>query len=63
MKKHMKVKELIAAAHSTANDLQPEASTLLREVAIRLDVTFAALTESLEIRRVLEAELQKMRGR
>lgn len=57
----MKVKELVAAAHATAGKLPPAEASLMREVASRLDVTFAALTESMDLRMSLDAEINRLR--
>ncbi|WP_277971903.1 hypothetical protein [Pantoea agglomerans] len=56
MQQHMKVKELVAAAHAAAPDLPPAAAQLMREVASRLDVTFVALSEAMVQRDALAAE-------
>lgn len=61
MQQHMKVKELVAAAHAAASGLPPAAAQLMRDVASRLDVTFAVLTESLDVRVGLAAEVEKLR--
>ncbi|WP_279047300.1 hypothetical protein [Cedecea davisae] len=61
MHQHLKIKELVAAAHDAAPELPPAAARLMRDVASRLDVTFSALTESLDIRTGLAAEVEKMR--
>ena len=61
MHQHLKIKELVAAAHAAAPELPPAAAQLMRDVASRLDVTFSALTESLDIRTSLAAEVEKMR--
>ena len=53
----MKIKELVAAAHAAAG----EEASLMREVATRLDVTFAALTESMDQRMSLDAEINHLR--
>lgn len=62
MQQHMKVKELVAAARAAATDLPPPAAKLMREVAARLDVTFTALSESLEQRVTLMAESELRKG-
>ncbi|NEG58224.1 hypothetical protein [Pantoea agglomerans] len=56
MQQHMKVKELVAAAHAAAPELPPAAAQLMREVATRLDVTFVALSEAMGQRDALAAE-------
>jgi hypothetical protein len=61
MHQHLKIKELVAAALAAAPELPPAAAQLMRDVASRLDVTFSALTESLDIRTGLAAEVEKMR--
>lgn len=61
MHQHLKIKELVAAARAAAPELPPAAAQLMRDVASRLDVTFSALTESLDIRTGLAAEVEKMR--
>ncbi|EFL8805053.1 hypothetical protein [Escherichia coli] len=43
----MKVKELVAEAFASVAELPPKHASLMREVATRLEATFAALTESL----------------
>ncbi|MGK9006579.1 hypothetical protein ACR6JC_18650 [Citrobacter europaeus] len=43
----MKVKELVAEAFASVAELPPKHALLMREVATRLDATFAALKESL----------------
>ncbi|HGI8195753.1 TPA: hypothetical protein ACJT77_005156 [Citrobacter freundii] len=45
--RRMKVKELVAEAFASVDELPPKHAQLMREVATRLEVTFAALTESL----------------
>lgn len=62
MQQHMKVKELVAAAHAAAPELPPVAAQLMREVAIRLDVTFVALSEAMDQRVTLMAENEILRG-
>lgn len=57
----MKIKELVAAAHAAAGKLPPAEASLMREVATRLDVTFAALTESMDQRMSLDAEINHLR--
>ncbi|KXA01075.1 hypothetical protein HMPREF0208_02849 [Citrobacter koseri] len=43
----MRVKELVAEAFASVAELPPKHAALMREVATRLEATFAALTESL----------------
>ncbi|EQB9979633.1 hypothetical protein ACY0K1_003430 [Enterobacter hormaechei] len=57
----MKIKELVAAAYASLPELPPEKAQLIRELATRLDVTFAALTESLDQRMSLDAEINQLR--
>ncbi|EKS6326564.1 TPA: hypothetical protein ACJJYF_001002 [Enterobacter cloacae] len=57
----MKIKELVAAAYACLPELPPEKAQLIRELATRLDVTFAALTESLDQRMSLDAEINQLR--
>ncbi|MHA1023828.1 hypothetical protein [Enterobacter ludwigii] len=57
----MKIKGLVAAAHAAAGKLPPADAALIREVATRLDVTFAALTESVDQRMSLDAEINHLR--
>ena len=57
----MKIKELVATAHAAAGKLPPAEASLMREVATRLDVTFAALTESMDQRMSLDAEINHLR--
>lgn len=45
--RRMKVKELVAEAFASVAELPPKHAPLMREVATRLDATFAALKESL----------------
>ncbi|QKX44276.1 hypothetical protein HPE42_20945 [Escherichia coli] len=54
-------KELVAAAHAAAVKLPPAEASLMREVATRPDVTFAALTESMDQRMSLDAEINHLR--
>ena len=56
----MKIEELVAAAHAAAGKLPPADAALMREVATRLDVTFAALTESMDQRMSLDAEINHL---
>ena len=41
--------------------MPPAEASLMREVATRLDVTFAALTESMDQRMSLDAEINHLR--
>lgn len=50
------VKELIARAYEVTPLLKDADAALLREVATRLDVTYVALSESMERSRQLESE-------
>lgn len=50
------VKELIARAYEVARVLKDADAALLREVATRLDVTYVALSETMERSRELESE-------
>ena len=52
---------VVAAAHAAAGKLPPAEASLMREVATRLDVTFAALTESMDQRMSLDAEINHLR--
>lgn len=45
--RRLKVKELVAEAFASVDELPPKHASLMREVATRLEATFAALTESL----------------
>lgn len=45
--RRMKVKELVAEALASVSELPPKHAPLMREVATRLEATYAALTESL----------------
>ena len=45
--RRMKVKELVAEAFASIAGLPPKHAPLMREVATRLEATFAALKESL----------------
>ncbi|QRG81380.1 hypothetical protein [Citrobacter sp. R56] len=47
---HLKVNELVAAAHVAAPDLPPAAAELMQSLAARLDVTFSALKEAMDQR-------------
>lgn len=59
---HMKVKDLVNAAHTAAPELPPAAAKLMREVATRLDVTFIALSEAMDQRVALMAENEVIRN-
>lgn len=52
-------KELVAEAHRAARSLPPESAKLVTELATRLDVTRAALCESLCERDRLAAEARR----
>ncbi|HBV9688226.1 MULTISPECIES: hypothetical protein [Klebsiella] len=54
---HVKVKELVAAAHAAAPELPPAAAQLMQDIASRLDVTFVALTEAMDQNTALSAML------
>ncbi|HBP8874110.1 TPA: hypothetical protein L6676_000343 [Escherichia coli] len=60
--RRMKVKELVAQAHASVRELPPAQGELMREVATRLDVTFAALTEALDQLVTARAEAQMHEG-
>lgn len=45
--RRMKVKELVAEAFASVDELPPKHAPLMREIATRLEVTFAALKESM----------------
>lgn len=47
---HLKVNELVAAAHATAPSLPPTEAELMHGLAARLDITFAALKEAMNQR-------------
>jgi len=57
----LKVKELVTAAHAAVPELPPAAAALMRETATRLDVTFTALTELMDQRVSLMAEIECLR--
>lgn len=57
----MKINELVAAAHAAAGKLPSAEASLMREVATSLDVTFAALTESMDQRMSLVAKINHLR--
>lgn len=52
-------KELVAEAHRAARSLPPESAKLVTELATRLDITRAALCESLCERDQLAAEARR----
>lgn len=52
----LKVKELVAKAHTTVGELPPAQRQVMTEVITRLDTAFAALTESIELRAAVVAE-------
>ncbi|QNE49276.1 hypothetical protein [Klebsiella michiganensis] len=58
---HVKVKDLVAAAHAASQVLPPAEAKLMRDIATRLDVTYVALTESMDINTALSAEIAKIR--
>lgn len=58
---HVKVKDLVAAAYAASHGLPPEEAKLMRDVATRLDVTYVALTESMDINTALSADIAKLR--
>ncbi|VUS64092.1 hypothetical protein SB6423_05623 [Klebsiella pasteurii] len=45
---HVKVKELVAAAHAASMDLTPVSARIMRVTATRLDVTYAAPTKAMD---------------
>lgn len=53
----LKIDELVSAAYAAAPDLPPATAELVRDLATRLDVTFAALKESIEQRVTPRAEI------
>ncbi len=55
-------KELVAEAHRAARSLPPESAKLVIELATRLDVTRAALCESLSERDRLAADACRNAG-
>ncbi len=61
--RRMKVKELVAKAHASVQELPPAQGQLMREVATRLDVTFAALTEALDQLVTARTEAQMSEGK
>ena len=58
---HVKVKDLVAAAYAASQGLPPAEAKLMRDVATRLDVTYIALTESMDINTALSADIAKLR--
>lgn len=58
----LKIKELVSAAHAAVAELPPTQAKLMREMATRLDVTYAALTESIERQTFLAAEIELIRA-
>lgn len=58
---HVKVKDLVAAAYAASQSLPPAEAKLMRDVATRLDVTYVALTESMDINTALSADIAKLR--
>ena len=58
---HVKVKDLVAAAHSASQGLPPAEAKLMRDIATRLDVTYVALTESMDINTAMSAEIVRLR--
>ncbi|ECG8590446.1 hypothetical protein FNI11_11985 [Salmonella enterica subsp. salamae] len=59
----MKIDELVAAAYAVAPNLPPATADLFRNLATRLDVTFAALKEAIEQRVSLDAEISILKGK
>ena len=59
---HVKVKELVAAAHAAAPELPPAAAQLMQDIASRLDVTFVALTEAMDQNTAMAALLSNQSG-
>lgn len=59
--RRLKVKELTAEAHAAAAELPPEYAQLMRDVATRLEVTFLALTESLDQLVLARTEIAQLR--
>ncbi|HID5455649.1 TPA: hypothetical protein ACXEQK_004874 [Klebsiella pneumoniae] len=58
---HVKVKDLVAAAHAASQGLPPTEAKLMRDIATRLDVTYVALTESMDINTALSTDIAKLR--
>lgn len=56
---HVKVKDLVAAAHAASKELPPATATLMRDTATRLDVTYVALTEAMDHNTALTAEIER----
>lgn len=59
--RRLKVKELVTEAHAAVPGLTPATAALMREMATRLDVTFTALTELMDQRVALMAEIECLR--
>ncbi|HFZ1026708.1 TPA: hypothetical protein ACIJR6_004855 [Klebsiella aerogenes] len=59
---HVKVKDLVAAAHAASKEMPPATATLMRDTATRLDVTYIALTEAMDQNTALAAEIRKIAG-
>lgn len=59
--RRLKVKELVAEAHSSVASLPLEQGQIMREVATRLDTTFVALTEAMDQLVTARAELEQLR--
>ncbi|HIF4664607.1 TPA: hypothetical protein ACX13S_003469 [Citrobacter koseri] len=59
--RRLKVKELAAEAHAAAAELPPKYAQLMRDVATRLEVTFLALTESLDQLVLARTEIAQLR--
>ena len=58
--RRLKVKELVAKAHASVADLPPAQGQTMRDVATRLDATFAALTESRREFRAADATIHNL---
>ncbi|HDG1681626.1 TPA: hypothetical protein PFE14_002068 [Kluyvera ascorbata] len=58
--RRLKVKELVAKAHASVADLPPAQGQIMRDVATRLDATFAALTESRREFRAADATIHNL---
>ncbi len=54
--RRLKIKELVAEAHASVPELHTKHARLMKEVATRLEATYAALTESL-------AQLEQRKGK
>ncbi|EPU3948118.1 hypothetical protein [Klebsiella michiganensis] len=59
---HVKVKDMVAAAHDASKELPPATATLMRNTATHLDVTYVALTEAMDHNTALAAEIERLRG-